>query len=151
VRTLSPITFTNTVTIDRPLAEVFAFLAQFENVPRWNYAISQTRKISSGPVRVGSQYRQTRTLPRRSEETFEVTEFEPDRRISIRGTLGPFPAELTYALDRTGDATTLTNAVDLQTPGLLSAVAPLATGRIKSAVAANLDSLRQILERDGSK
>ncbi len=58
--------FTNTITIDRPPAEVFAFLAQFENVPRWNYAISETRKISRGPVGVGSRYVQARTLPTRS-------------------------------------------------------------------------------------
>jgi uncharacterized membrane protein len=30
-------TFENTVTIHRPAEAVFAFLADFENVPRWNY------------------------------------------------------------------------------------------------------------------
>ncbi len=29
-------TFENTVMIRRPAEEVFAFLADFENVPRWN-------------------------------------------------------------------------------------------------------------------
>ena len=77
--------FANTITIARRPAEVFAYLAHFENVPLWNYAISDTRKTSSGPVGVGSRYRQTRTLPTRSEEAFEVTEFEPDRRLSIKG------------------------------------------------------------------
>jgi glyoxylase-like metal-dependent hydrolase (beta-lactamase superfamily II) len=81
--------FTNTVTINRRPAEVFGFLAHFANVPVWNYAISETRKVAGGPVGVGARYRQTRTLPTRSEETFEVTEFEPDRRLSIRGALGP--------------------------------------------------------------
>ena len=42
--------FTNTITIIRRPAEVFAYLAHFENLPRWNYAISDTRKTSSGPV-----------------------------------------------------------------------------------------------------
>jgi len=32
-------TFENTVTIQRPVEDVFAFLADFENVPTWNYAI----------------------------------------------------------------------------------------------------------------
>ena len=53
--------FDNTVTIARPAGEVFAFLADFQNVPRWNYAIEQTRKLSPGPVGVGTAYRQTRT------------------------------------------------------------------------------------------
>ena len=35
--------FENTVTIRRPIAAVFAFLADFENIPAWNYAIVETR------------------------------------------------------------------------------------------------------------
>jgi uncharacterized protein YndB with AHSA1/START domain len=138
--------FTNTVTIDRPPAEVFAFLARFENVPRWNYAISETRMITLGPVDVGSRYLQIRTAPTQSEETFEVTEFQPNERLSIRGTLASFPAELTYVLDPEGNATKITNAVNLHPSGLLSVVAPLTTSRVKSAVAANLETLKQILE-----
>lgn len=138
--------FTNTITISRRPAEVFAFLADFENVPLWNYAISETRKIDDGPAGVGSRYRQTRTLPSRSEETFEVTEFEPDRKLSIRGTLGPFHSEVTYLLEPTRSSTTLTNTMNLQTSGPLRLVAPIATSRGKSAVASNLDTLKKILE-----
>lgn len=141
--------FTNTVTINRRPAEVFAFLAQFENVPQWNYAISETWKITGGSATVGSVYRQTRTLPSRGEETFEVTEFEPARRLSIRGALGPFHGDVTYLLEPAGNATALANTVDLQPSGPLRLVAPLVASRVKSAVAANLDTLKQILERDG--
>jgi uncharacterized membrane protein len=42
-------TFQNTVTIHRPADEVFAFLADFENIPIWNYAIEETSKTSAGP------------------------------------------------------------------------------------------------------
>jgi uncharacterized protein YndB with AHSA1/START domain len=141
--------FTNTITINRRPVDVFEFLAQFENVPRWNYAISETRKISAGVVGVGSRYRQVRTLPTRSEETFEVTEFEPDRKLAIRGQLGPFQAEVTYLLDPAKDSTTLTNTIKLQSSGPLRLVAPLAASRVKSAVAANLGTLKQILETGG--
>jgi uncharacterized protein YndB with AHSA1/START domain len=138
--------FTNTIVIDRRPAEVFEFLAHLENVPRWNYAISETRKISGGAVGVGSTYRQTRTVPTRSDETFEVTEFEPDRRLSIRGALGPFESEITYVLTPADNGTTLINTMDLRSSGPLRLVAPLAAARVKSAVAANLGSLKQILE-----
>ena len=125
--------FDNTITIARRPAEVFAYLAHFENVPLWNYAISDTRKTSSGPVGVGSRYRQTRTLPTRSEETFGVTEFEPDRRLSIRGSLGPFHGDVTYQLAPAGSGTALTNTVNLQPSGPLRLLAPLAASRVKSA------------------
>jgi uncharacterized membrane protein len=139
--------FDNVVTINRPRAEVFAYLAKFENIPSWNYAISETRKITTGPVVVGTQYRQVRTLPSRSEERFEVVVFEPDRRLSIDGDLGPFHGRVSYDLDDVGGATTLTNTVDLEASGALSLVAKLATRKVQAAVAANLEVLKELLER----
>lgn len=138
--------FTNTVTVMRAPVDVFAFLARFENIPQWNYAISRTWQVSDGPVGVGSTYRQERTVPSHAEESFEVTEFDPDRRLAIEGTLGPFAARLTYRLEPIGDATLVTNDVDLSPTGLTRLVAPLAANRIKSSVAANLNVLKELLE-----
>jgi Polyketide cyclase / dehydrase and lipid transport len=45
-------TFENTVMIARPIEDVFAFLSDLENIPKWNYAIVETRKISEGPIGV---------------------------------------------------------------------------------------------------
>jgi uncharacterized membrane protein len=139
--------FSNTITIDRPASAVFAYLAELENLPRWNYAISETRKLSEGPTGVGSRYLQVRTLPRPSEETLEITGFEPDRRLAVRGAFGPLSGEATYVLEPAGAATSLTNAMDLDAKGALSLVAPLATARVRAAVAENLTRLKEILER----
>jgi hypothetical protein len=141
--------FENTVTIQRPVEDVFAFLADFGNVPKWNYAIVETTKISPGPVGVGTTYRQTRSVPSRSEEGFEVTVFEPTSRLEVQGQIGPFRARISYLLEPTGSGTRLRNAVDLGFSGLSNLVAPLATSRVKHAVAANLDTLKQLLEGDG--
>jgi uncharacterized protein YndB with AHSA1/START domain len=139
--------FTNTIRINRAPADVFAYLAAFENVPRWNYAIAETRRVSSGAVGVGTRYRQTRTIPRPAEESFEVVQFEPTHRLAIRGDIGPLSGDIVYLLEDAGGATVLTNTCDLHAHGMLSVVAPLATHQIRSAVAANLDVLRQILEQ----
>jgi hypothetical protein len=48
--------FSNTITIERSPHDVFGFVSDMENVPKWNYAIIETRKISRGPVRVGTMY-----------------------------------------------------------------------------------------------
>ncbi|WP_448808814.1 SRPBCC family protein [Agromyces bauzanensis] len=139
--------FTNVVTIDRPQAEVFAYLADFENVPRWNYAISETRKLTGGPVGVGTRYRQARSIPTPSEEAFEVVEFEPDRRLAVDGDLAVFHGRVSYALESAGDATTLTNTMELQASGPLNLVAQLASRSVRAAVAANLGTLKELLER----
>ena len=144
-------TFQNTVTIRRPVQDVFAFLADFENIPKWNYAVVETEKTSPGPVGVGSTYRQLRSIPTRSEEGFQVTGFEPTSRLEIHGDIGLFTATMGYLLEPTGDGTRLTNVVDLQpAAGPVRLLAPLAASRVKTAVAANLDTLKQLLEAGGS-
>ena len=138
--------FVNAVEIDCPADEVFAFLADFENVPRWNYAIGETTKISEGPVGVGTAYRQVRGIPRRAEESFEVTSFEPNRRLAIKGTLGPFASELQYRLEPVGGGTRVTNEVGLKPRGILGIVGQVAASRVKEAVAENLGELKRLLE-----
>ena len=78
-------TFQNTVTIARPVGEVFAFLADLRNIPRWNYAIARTVPTSPGPAGAGATYRQTRTIPRRSEENLQITVFQPPTRLAVQG------------------------------------------------------------------
>jgi uncharacterized protein YndB with AHSA1/START domain len=136
--------FENTIEIARDPGAVFSYLAELENLPAWNYAIQETCKLDPGPVGVGSRYVQIRTVPARSEETFEVTEFEPGRRLAIRGRFGPLAGELSYVLEPSGAATALINTVALDAPRLL---APLAARQIRTAVAGNLQVLRQNLER----
>ena len=139
--------FTNTITIDRPPATVFAYLLNLENIPRWNYALSETRQLTPGPPAVGTRYLQTRTIPVHTEESLEIVELIPGKKLTVQGTLNSFPAILSYTLDAADGGTILTNTVDLHPPGPLKLLAPIALGRIKSAVAANLDVLKQLLEQ----
>lgn len=138
--------FMNTVTIDRPTQDVFRFVSDLENVPKWNYAIIETRKTSDGPVDVGTTYRQVRSVPTRSEETLRVTELEPGRRFAVHGDLGPFAGTLTYEFEDVDGRTRLTNTANLEARGLMKIAAPIASGRIREAVAANLGVLKQLLE-----
>jgi carbon monoxide dehydrogenase subunit G len=139
--------FSNTIIIRRPVADVFAFVSNLENAPRWNYALVETRKTSDGPVGVGTTYRQTRSIPTRSEEVLEVTELEANRRFAFIGDLGPFHGTLAYDFEEADGGTRLTNSADLEGRGLARVAGSLAANRISSAVAANLDALKDLLER----
>jgi hypothetical protein len=140
-------TFENVVVIGRPIEDVFAFLSHFENVPRWNYAIVETRKVSEGAVGVGTIYRQVRSVPRRSEESFEVTTYDPPRHLEIQGQLGPFPSRLSYALDALPEGTRVTNSVELELRGPGRLLGPVAVPRVRDAVGANLRKLKELLEQ----
>ena len=65
-------TFETTVLIARLIEDVFAFLSDLENVPKWNYGIVETRKISEGPIGVGTVDQQVRLVASRSEERLEI-------------------------------------------------------------------------------
>jgi carbon monoxide dehydrogenase subunit G len=145
-RRLVAMRFTNTITIDRSPNSVFAYLADLENLPSWNYAIQETRQVTPGPVAVGSRFLQIRTVPAYREESLEVVEYEAGHRLTIQGTLNTLPARFGYLLESDGRTTVLTNTADLEIRGPLTLVAPLAVRQIKSAVAANLEVLKQILE-----
>ncbi len=101
---------------------------------------------------MGTTYRQTRSKPRRAEEAFEVTVFEPVSRLGVKGQIGPFRATVGYLLEPAGAATRLVNVVELKpSSGVLRLFAPLATTRVKAAVGENLATLKKILEGGGRR
>ena len=141
------VTFENSIVVRRRASEVFDYLADLENIPQWNYAIAETAKITAGPIGVGTRYRQTRTLPKPAVEEVEVQEFVPSNRLVIHGRLGPFTATLAYDLEEIDEGVIVRNVVELTGGGLIRIAAPLVSGRIKDAVAVNLDVLKRRLER----
>ena len=138
--------FSNTIEIQRPPGEVFDYLATPENIPRWNYAISESRREPAGPVRVSTRIHQHRTIPRPADEQLEVTELVPGRRLVLTGNLGPLHGTITYAVEPTAGGTRLTNDAELEASGALRLAAPLAAGRVREAVADNLATLKAVLE-----
>lgn len=68
--------------IERPLAEVFDFVADERNEPKYNPEMTVAEKVTDGPVGVGTRFHSVmagRGGP--AEMTIEFTEFERPRRI----------------------------------------------------------------------
>jgi hypothetical protein len=77
--------------IDRPVAEVFHFLAHehVRNHPRWDPDM-QLEQVSDGPIGVGTIIRRRKTHSGTPVEgTMEVVEFEPDRAFGVAIHDGP--------------------------------------------------------------
>jgi uncharacterized membrane protein len=47
--------FENSITIDRPVDEVFAYVADVANDPAWHTDVVEGRKVSDGPIGIGSR------------------------------------------------------------------------------------------------
>lgn len=66
------------IVIDRPAEEVFAFVADAENNPRWRSYVVDTAWLDDGPMRVGRQGRQvSKVLGRPMAVVAEIAEWDP--------------------------------------------------------------------------
>jgi uncharacterized protein YndB with AHSA1/START domain len=91
----TPMQFNQSIVIERPLEEVFAFVADPENDAQWTPMVTETRMTSEEPLGVGTRYEQSgRFLGRSFEMVFEVTEYEPNRKIGQR-LITPGPLRMT--------------------------------------------------------
>lgn len=140
------IRFTNTIDIAADSTLVFGYLADLEHVPEWNWAIDSTEKLTPGPVRMGSRYRQERSAPRPGVETIEITSLDPGRRFEIAGALGPFQSRLSYEIEPIVGGTRVTNRVELDPPIPLGPLGDVLGARVRGAVAENLGVLKRLLE-----
>src|SRR5216683_3317274 len=92
--------------INRPVAEVFKYIADPTKLPEWN-AIVEEATPSETPVKVGTRVKQrARFLGRKIESTAEVTEHEPDKRFTTK-TDRPFPLTISNAFEAEGSGTKL--------------------------------------------
>ena len=77
----------HSVEINRRPEDVFAYLDQPDRYVEWQESLISTRVDTEGPTRVGSRGVDTRRAPGGPRDIpFEVTEHDPPRRLSFRGT-----------------------------------------------------------------
>jgi uncharacterized membrane protein len=136
--------FTHVIEIDRPAAEVFAFVADFENNPRWQGGMRSCAWTSDDKLVTGSTYvQEARFFGRRIDTHFRVTEYDAGRSISIESTKSTFPIQVTRAVEALGDARCKVTAhIRGQPTGLLK----LFSGMVKKSVRKDYLALKALLE-----
>jgi len=134
-------------TIKRPAEKVFAFVADPKNEPRWAPAVAETRQLSSGPVQVGTTFEETvRFLGRRFEVAFEVSEYEPNRRMGVRMTSGPSRATGVRIVEPIADGTRLTIQAEGRSGLFFGLAEPVATWSMRHLLRKALANVKQALE-----
>jgi uncharacterized protein YndB with AHSA1/START domain len=103
--------FEATVVIDRPIEEVFAFLADGENDPKFSPRVLEIAKTTEGPPSVGTVYTSTvKDAGMKTKREFKLTALEPPTRIrwaEVSKNLVTAP-EGGYDLAREGSGTRVT-------------------------------------------
>lgn len=140
--------FETDVRINRPIEEVFAYVSDPLNLPRWNSAVQAVHNTSGGEKgKVASTYSMERTLPTgRAVNELEVVEREPPRAFAIRTTRGPTPFLYRYRFSAEEGETVLKLEAEVELPGASALVPAIGRRLIKSGVDDNFTALKQILE-----
>ena len=142
------ITLRNQLDVNRPVAEVFDFIANVEGVPKWQPAVIESRRLSEGPLHIGSQFRETAKFMGRQISTIcEITELEPMRRIAWRGTSsGPASYSAAYDLEADGTSTRITIHGTFEFKGLWKLLEPFIGAEVRKESQGELKAMKAAIE-----
>jgi uncharacterized protein YndB with AHSA1/START domain len=133
--------------INRPVEEVFDFVSNSENLPRWRSTSLEVKKTSAGPIGVGSTFRGHFTfLGRQFDGNVVVTAHEANHVFVSKMAEGPFPLETGYTLQAAENGTHITFTVEGEPGGFFKLAEPLVVSLAKRSYEADLHNLKDLLE-----
>lgn len=135
--------------IERPAAEVFDFVAEMTNNPRWQRGMRSCRWTSEPPLRVGSTYEQVaRFLGKEVVTSFRVNGHEAGRAVTIASTAGSFPITVTRTVEPLGAGRCRAReVVDGDPRGFYRIAAPILRRVVERSMRADHGRLKGLLER----
>lgn len=117
-----------TITIDRPVDEVFGFVTTVTEMPRWVSGV-KSAKLLSKEMGKGARYVLDYIQGWRPDSIeLEVTEYEAPRVFGSRSFRGPFQFEGRMELEDGTDATTVTNIIEAGPDSVATRVATFLFG-----------------------
>ena len=146
--------FQREITIDRPVEEVFDFVTDARNEPRYNSAILSAEKITPGPIDCGTHFiLNSKAMGRRTAVEYEITAFERPRRMrshTIRG-LPLMDVESTESFEPLGGSTRMRWKWKVKGRGVLgSLMVPVLARMLGRRLERAFTNIKRVLESSAS-
>lgn len=137
---------TNTVTIDRAVDAVFAYVTDGMNGGKWRTGVLETEHVSGSGL--GAVYRQGVKGPggRRLAADYKVTAFEPGRRMAFEAIAGPVRPTGEFQFAEVDGSTRVTFSLDAPLSGWKALVMGGAVQKTMDAEVNALERLKSVLE-----
>ncbi len=135
------------VSIYRPIQKVFEFLSTTENDFQWQYGTLESARISSDAVGVGVFFRSIgHVMGRRLLATFEITEYEANKRYGFKSLSGPLSSRTLYTLDAANGCTRVNVSTQVSAVDAVGIHEKIFAKQLKKQLKENLGLLKGILE-----
>ena len=138
----------HSIEINRPAEEVFAYLDQVDRHNEWQAQLVSTSVETDGPIRVGTRVVERRNVPGGTRDfPYEITEHDPPRQASFRGTAGLIRPVGTYTVDPTGESSSRMNVeLAFEGHGIGKLFAPLALRQAAKQTPVDQKKFKELLE-----
>jgi uncharacterized protein YndB with AHSA1/START domain len=134
-------------TIYKPVQQVFDFVSEPENDFQWQYATLETARLSEGVNNSGTFFRSIgHLMGRRNMSTFEVTEYEPNKKYSFRSLSGPLHSQTSYSFETFKSCTKINISMQANVIDFFQMDESLVERYLKRQLKENLAMLKGLLE-----
>jgi uncharacterized protein YndB with AHSA1/START domain len=135
------------IIINRPIEDVFDFVADERNEPRYNPRMLHAEQSSAGPIGVGTRFcAESKAMGRTVEMTIEFTAYERPRRLASSTHLSTMDIQGLLTFDAVPQGTRMQWSWDLEHRGMLKLVVPLVAVMGRRQERAIWSSLKRYLE-----
>jgi uncharacterized membrane protein len=139
---LHSVRFDLEITIERPVADVFAYVSDVRNLPEW-----QGSAVAADWIEEGRRFRERRSFLGRTAETeLEVTAAESNRRFDVKTVRAPVRYAIRHSFAAADGGTRLRVEAEAATGGPLRLAAAVAKKQAQRQLRADLERLKQLLE-----
>lgn len=134
-----------TVTVDRPIDQVWGYLSDFSHTTDWDPGTVRTER-TSGDGGVGTRYHNvSKFLGRQTELDYVVDEFVPNEKLALRGENATVVAHDTMTFSGSSERTTVTYRAGFDFKGISKLAAPLLAPALRKLGDEAETGLRQAL------
>lgn len=127
---------------------IFAFLADIENLPRWQPGVSAARAMTDGPLRIGSVARvTTRVMGQDVEADVTVRELDAPHRLAFDSEVSSVRVAADVDIAAMGpDRSDVRLGLDVSASGFTKFMEPVIANAAESELTGALDRVRAALE-----
>ncbi len=133
--------------VARPPKEVFDFITSSENAPKIVNSVTSMVKLTEGPARVGTRYRETRLMHGKEQQAeLEIVEFEPTRKYAVQNVTEGIDTVYRYNFQPERDGTRIDLVCEVKAKGIKKLMLPLVAAILKKEDGDHLQRVKKVLE-----